>query len=1119
MDPVTALGVACNIVTLVEPGIEAAAVCKELYKRGSLDENNNIERYADGLTAANNELQAVLKPHATTRASRLQQIAQDASKIAADLKTELNKLKLSKSIGNRQTGSAFKTTLKTMFKRGTIDKLLKALEKQESALQSGLLKELYIKAGQDDLARRKEFKALDQAWRDTIVQILGRLQLASTDIETSIKATGASITGRLDNHHSAQTSYLRDQQLDGLRVRLLDALAFPEMNERRNMIEQRVSDFGSTYGWVLGQPDKRFFNPFRSDDHEFVEWLRNGKELFWVSGKPGSGKSSLMDFIYQNIHARGSAFDMLAEWARPMPVQVLTFWFFRPASSVLLKSLQGMWRSLCFQMLEQNEKLVETIRTDDDGLAPASLKSCLTMSGSRARTWTDTELRSWFEYLITHSEYKYCILVDGLDEVASDHEALLHDVRYIVSISKTVKICCSSRPEPVFKRTLCNYPSLRLQDFNHNDIRMHCQERLEQTRAAKFATRIADMADGVFLWAALVAGDLKNAAGKGDSEEDLELRLEGCPTGMNDLFTFLLEKQDTFYAKHPEPYLALIHAATKAHLDITSFELLLASSGREQLKEFFESGLNDSRLAALDTLVSNMEVNIVARCANLVETGRDTSENLSPKFPAEFSYESLDKARTTTIRFIHRSAQDFLVESEKGAALLQSCGIAEQDAVKLLMLSSAVISAIDLSDVSAEKMSVCGSNIQRDFWTPYETYVADSVFASVQVRIPRGIPWNSAEPADGQQRTHDYNPEHLGLFCPQISVQQNVALHYAVYYGMVAYLNSKLVSHGSSVSSELVSFCLIQWIYKGRDSRDDLIRVLKKRLSWKQSLTVCYKLADIPETVFSPPISLPLWQHMYIAVTRSYLETNPAERPPSLHSSLGHIPVSDPGNPYVESIIFFKEWDIYMCPTTSESMVSVEGSLCSYHVFKLRVKVDESTGAGLISLDFRQYSPAGLTRFFEIDPTINHALQGLFHTTAMWGAYNGCTKFLVSILNQNLDRLAAVEIAQILTLPSPSPWESLQVCRNVIFSEGEFRFVDQDSRKAWEDQLKLRRGGIHGDEIFEDDTEPDRGGWPDSVLSEIVKAFEPKRRRDELQKEKSCQDEEGMENERRHVNE
>ncbi|ETI19492.1 hypothetical protein G647_09326 [Cladophialophora carrionii CBS 160.54] len=608
-----------------------------------------------------------------------------------------------------------------------------------------------FKAGQDDLARRKEFKALDQAQRDTIVQILGRLQLASTDIETSIKATGASITGRLDNHHSAQTSYLRDQQLDALRVRLLDALAFQEMDGRRNMIEHRVSDFASTYRWVFEQPDKRRSNPSRSYDHEFVEWLRNGKEIFWVSGKLGSGKSSLMDFIYQNLHARGSGFDMLAEWARPMPVQVLTFWFFRPATSVLLKSLQGMWRSLCFQMLEQNEKLVETIRTDDDGLAPASLKSCLTMSGSRAQTWTDTELRSWFEYLITHSEHKYCILVDGLDEVASDHEALLHDVRYIVSISNTVKICCSSRPEPAFKRTLCNYPSLILQDFNHNDIRMHCQERLEQTRAATFATRIADMADGVFLWAALVAGDLQNAAGQGDSEEDLELRLEGCPAEMNDLFTFLLEKQDTFYAKHPKPHLALIHASTKVDMTINSIDLLLASSGREQLKEFFESGLNASRLAALDTLASNMEVNIVARCANLVEFDReDIWYHSSPEFPAEFSYESLEKARTTNIRFIHRSAQDFLVESEKGAALLQSGGIAEQDAIKLLMLSSAVISTIDQSDVSAERVFAYGSDIRREFWTPYETYVADSVFASVQVRNPWGLPWNLAKSEDGQ---------------------------------------------------------------------------------------------------------------------------------------------------------------------------------------------------------------------------------------------------------------------------------------------------------------------------------------------------------------------------------
>ncbi|KIW63158.1 hypothetical protein PV04_10026 [Phialophora macrospora] len=715
MEPLTALGLACNIVTLVEQGIEAAAVCKELYERGSLDENNHIERYADGLAAANNDLQASLKAHATTRATRLQKIAEDASKAAADLKTELNKLKLSKNTGNRRAGGAFKTTLRTIFKKGTIDKLLKALERQEAALQSGLLKELYIKAGQDGLTRSKEFQALDQAQRDNTVQILRRFQLLSTDIET-IKATGTNITARLDHHYSAHASYLRDQEQDALRVRLLDALAFPEMNDRRNMIEHRVSDFGSTFDWMFEKSVS--YDPYNDlpPSHQFVQWLRSGNDLFWVSGKPGSGKSSLMDYVYQNLRAQGSGFDILAEWAQPNPVQVLTFWFFRPATSILLKSSQGMWRSLCFQILDRDEKLVEKIRSNDDGLAPDSLKSCLAKSGSRAQTWTDSELRSWFEYLVTHTEYKYCILVDGLDEVPTEHEALLQDIRYISSVSETTKICCSSRPEPAFQRTLCSYPSLRLQDFNYRDIRMHCQERLEETRAAQFANQIADMADGVFLWAALVAGDLKNAADQGDSEEELELRLEGCPAEMNDLFTFLLEKQDKFYAKHPKPYLAIIHASIKAKQNPTLLELLLASYGRGKLTEFFGSGLDPSCLTALDSLALNFEANVVARCGNLVEFG-ELASWLQPRleFPPELSYESLKKAARMEIRFIHRSAQDFLVETEEGAALLQSCGVSDQDALKLLMLSSAVISTIDLSDQSAGRASIYGSHIQRDF--------------------------------------------------------------------------------------------------------------------------------------------------------------------------------------------------------------------------------------------------------------------------------------------------------------------------------------------------------------------------------------------------------------------
>ena len=141
MDPISALGLACNILQLVEQGIKAATVCKELYQQGSLDLHNKIEKYAEQISTANRDLKAAFQTQALTtpaRATRLQDMANDASTAAAELVKVLNQLKLPK----KQMCGAFRTFLKTFAKKKTIDGLRIELERHDAALRSGLLKEL-----------------------------------------------------------------------------------------------------------------------------------------------------------------------------------------------------------------------------------------------------------------------------------------------------------------------------------------------------------------------------------------------------------------------------------------------------------------------------------------------------------------------------------------------------------------------------------------------------------------------------------------------------------------------------------------------------------------------------------------------------------------------------------------------------------------------------------------------------------------------------------------------------------------------------------------------------------------------------------------------------------------
>ena len=91
MDPISALSLACNVFQLVEFSIESAKVCKELYDNGSTDENCRIEKHTADITAANKDLQKALRNGKPIgKPSRIEQVAQDASVTANELKIVLN---------------------------------------------------------------------------------------------------------------------------------------------------------------------------------------------------------------------------------------------------------------------------------------------------------------------------------------------------------------------------------------------------------------------------------------------------------------------------------------------------------------------------------------------------------------------------------------------------------------------------------------------------------------------------------------------------------------------------------------------------------------------------------------------------------------------------------------------------------------------------------------------------------------------------------------------------------------------------------------------------------------------------------------------------------------------
>src|SRR5438309_1160957 len=115
---------------------------------------------------------------------------------------------------------------------------------------------------------------------------------------------------------------------------LLENLNFAEMRTRE---EQLRSVDVETIDWVW------------SEETTFARWLSAGKDIFWISGKPASGKSTLMNCLANH--------EMTPQFLRvhknAVPWIVIRFFFDFRAGKGLANNLDGLLRSLLLQLVER----------------------------------------------------------------------------------------------------------------------------------------------------------------------------------------------------------------------------------------------------------------------------------------------------------------------------------------------------------------------------------------------------------------------------------------------------------------------------------------------------------------------------------------------------------------------------------------------------------------------------------------------------------------------------------------------------------------------------------------------------------------------------------------------
>lgn len=374
------------------------------------------------------------------------------------------------------------------------------------------------------------------------------------EIQRAIQELGSTVQ---HIRSTLQNTSLPSTSISGLENKMARlSLARDELQKEHVIIKSLNFDARpSRYDGIPEAHEKTFrwvFEDANILDHEantgnLLEWLQQGDGIFWISGKPGSGKSTLMKFVSHHEKTE----EALSLWSRKEPM-IIASHFFWHAGTAMQKSRQGLLRSLLFDILRQQPDLVEK-------LCPGRWKRAI--SQLLFEDWKTPELRQALQR-ISHLKRvagRFCFFIDGLDEYEGDHAEFCETLKSL-SESPYVKLCVASRPWNVFEYSFGRVVSSKIyiHELTRKDIHEYVEANLTQhprwneliqetKKAASLVRRVTKKSSGVFLWVYLATKELRSGMSEYDSYLDLRLRLKKNPGDLEAFFKKILESVDSFH--------------------------------------------------------------------------------------------------------------------------------------------------------------------------------------------------------------------------------------------------------------------------------------------------------------------------------------------------------------------------------------------------------------------------------------------------------------------------------------------------------------------------------------------------------------------------------------------
>jgi len=324
-----------------------------------------------------------------------------------------------------------------------------------------------------------------------------------------------------------------------------------------------------TYEWIFKRHPSQLGSTDQLQWSSVPEWLEQECDnVYWVAGKPGSGKSTMMKYLVRDPRT----VSCLQKWSSARPLLIAAFYSWN-AGVGLQKSQEGLLQSLLYQIVEQAPDIAPRLLPERWAMLKIFGKAAL----EAFPKWKWQELFDAITLLgsLSIRSFNLAIFIDGLDEFISDLAELIQLVRRFHRCPG-IKVCVSSRPWNDFRDAFADCPQLRMEALTKIDMELFVHGKLVANRAFKelqatspthateLHTTIVEKARGVFLWVSLVTMAILAGLTDGDSLADLQAMLEELPGDLEDLYGSLWSGIKPKYKHGGACILAIFHTFTRS---------------------------------------------------------------------------------------------------------------------------------------------------------------------------------------------------------------------------------------------------------------------------------------------------------------------------------------------------------------------------------------------------------------------------------------------------------------------------------------------------------------------------------------------------------------------------